>query len=138
MPRAQAPRVEFSQEIFDRICEMIADGKSVRAACEVRGMPCRQTFMGWAKRTPELQAQYDQAYLDYEHSVLDDIVYIADTEKDARRAAVMIDSRKWDLKIRNRKRFGDRLSNEHSGPDGGPIQTQVVRLRMAPVPELPE
>ena len=32
-----------------------------------------------------------------------------------------MDARKWDLKIRNRKRFGDRVTNEHMGEDGNPI-----------------
>jgi hypothetical protein len=111
----------FDQAVFDRICSLIADGKSVREACKAPGMPNRATFMRWARSNPELQAQYDRAYIDYEHSVLDDIHFIADTEKDVRRATVMIDARKWDLKIRNRKRFGDQMRNEHSGEGGGPI-----------------
>jgi hypothetical protein len=121
MPRKQAPRVEFSQAKFDEICSLIADGKSVRTICEMDGMPNRCTFNEWRKRTPELQAQYDQAYIDYENSVLDDIVYIADTEPDPRKAAVRMDARKWDLKIRNRKRFGDKVEAELTGKDGGPI-----------------
>ncbi|CAG9255955.1 hypothetical protein [Paraburkholderia caribensis] len=124
--RTQKPRVEFSQEIFDRICALIADGKSVRKACAGRGMPARQTFNEWRKLTPQLQHQYDQAFLDYEESTLDDIKYIADTEKDPRRAAVMIDARKWDLKIRNRKRFGDHVRNEHTGDGGGPIKSELT------------
>jgi len=126
----------FTQELFDKICDLIADGKSVREICELKGMPHRMTFNKWRKRTPELQAQYDQAYRDYEDSTLQDIVHIADSEVDPQRARVMIDARKWELKIRNRKRFGDHITEEVTGPNGGPLQ--VVRLRMAPVDELPE
>lgn len=140
MPRAQAPQVRFSQAIFDRICELIADGSSVRQACAGKGMPDRHTFNAWRKRTPELQAQYDEACRENEEATCDDIQHIADTEKDTRKAAVMIDARKWKLKIRNRKVYGDQVRNEHSGPDGGPIESkqQIVRLRMTPVEELPE
>lgn len=140
MPRARAHAVRFSQKIFDQICELIADGKSVRQACTGKGMPDRKTFNNWRKRTPELQAQYDEACLANEDATCDDIQHIADTVKDSRRAAVMIDARKWKLKIRNRKVYGDQVRNEHSGPDGGPIETkqQIVRLRMTPVEELPE
>ncbi|MFM0263314.1 terminase small subunit-like protein [Paraburkholderia sediminicola] len=120
--QGQAPRVEFSQAMFDRICTLIADGKSVRQACSGDGMPDRATFNGWRKRTPELQAQYDQAYRDYEDSTLQDIVHIADTERDAAIARNRIDARKWELKIRNRKRFGDHVVTEHTGEDGGAIQ----------------
>lgn len=127
-PKKQAPRVEFSQALFDSVCELIADGKSVRSTCEMAGMPDRKTFYRWCKRTPELQHQYDQAYIDYEHSVLDDIVYIADTEPDPRKAKVRIDAREWDLKIRNRKRFGDKVAQELTGTDGSPLQVQIVRF----------
>ncbi|KVP11973.1 hypothetical protein WJ85_17225 [Burkholderia ubonensis] len=145
MPRAAAPakkvpakRVEFSQALFDRICELIADGKSVREVCRGRGMPDRKTFLNWSKRTPELRQQYDDACIDRQDAIFDDIQYIADTERDSKRAKVRIEAREWTLARMNRKRFGNHVSNEHSGPDGGPIQTQVVRLRMAPVEELPE
>jgi hypothetical protein len=126
----------FTQALFDQICDLIADGKSVREICERPGMPNRRTFHDWCGRTPELRAQYDAAYIDGERSIQDDIRYIADTAKDARIAAVQIDARKWDLKIRNRKIYGDRITEEITGPNGGPLQ--VVRLRMTPAEELPE
>lgn len=124
--RKQKPKVQFSQEVFDAICAMIADGKSVRQACTGREMPTRQTFHEWVRLSPQLQDQYDRAFLDYEESTLDDIKFIADTEKDPRRAAVMIDARKWDLKIRNRKRFGDRVTSELTGEGGGPIKSELT------------
>jgi hypothetical protein len=124
--KGQAPRVEFSQELFDKICRLIADGKSVRKACIGTGMPDRGTFNDWRKLTPELQAQYDQAYRDYEDSTLQDIVHIADTVKDAAIAKNMMDARKWELKIRNRKRFGDKLGVD-GGEDGSPLVVKIVR-----------
>lgn len=119
MKKQVAPSVEFSQAKFDEICELIADGKSLREICEMKGMPHRMTFNKWRKRTPELQAQYDQAYKDYEDSVLQDIVHIADTEKDAAIARNRMDARKWELKVRNRKKFGDNIT--HSGDPQAPI-----------------
>lgn len=124
--KGQAPRVEFSQGLFDRICALIADGKSVRQIAELDGMPDRATFNKWRKRTPELQAQYDQAFKDYEDSVLEDIVYISDTEKDAAIARNRMDARKWELRIRNRKRFGDKLGLD-GGEDGSPLVVKIVR-----------
>ncbi len=118
--KGQAPRTDFSQALFTRICDLIADGKSLREACELKGMPDRATFNKWRKRTPELQAQYDQAYRDYEDSCLQDIVYIADTEKDSAIAKNRMDARKWELKIRNRKKFGD--SVQHTGDPEAPMQ----------------
>lgn len=155
--KAPAKAVEFSQELFDRICELIASGGSVRSVCAAAGMPDRMTFNRWRKMTPALQAQYDQACLDRADVIFDEVLEIADecrvgekrvtkangdvevTEIDmVERARVQIDARKWVLARMNRKKYGDHVANEHSGPDGGPITTRVVRLRMDPVEELPE
>ncbi|MGG1947096.1 hypothetical protein AB1286_20145 [Trinickia sp. NRRL B-1857] len=138
--KAPAKKVYFSQGLFDRICALLADGKSVRGVCKGARMPDRVTFLGWTHRTPELRQQYEEACAAGEDAICDDIQYIADTVRDAKRAAVQIDARKWKLKIMNRRKYGDHVRNEHSGPNGGPIETkqQIVRLRMTPVEELPE
>jgi len=110
--RTQAPRVEFSQELFDRVCARIASGgdeNSLRNICKEAGMPDRVTFMNWSKRTPELRAKYDQAYLDRQDTYFDEIIEIADTETDPQRARNRIDARKWAWARQNRKKFGDKV-----------------------------
>ena len=47
--------------------------------------------------------------------------YIADNEEDINRAKVMIDARKWTASKLKPKKYGDRISKEISGPDGGPV-----------------
>lgn len=135
---ARKPRITFTQELFDEICKKIADGQSVREACDAKHLPDRCTFNEWRKATPELQAQYDRACLDREDSIFDDIQHIADNERDSRRAAVRIDARKWRLKNMNRKKYGDHVTEELTGPNGGPLKVERVRLNMQPVEELPE
>lgn len=139
-PKADAakPRaaVKFTQEAFDAICEAIADGRSVRETCEIEGMPDRTTFNKWRKSNDELQKQYDQACRDRELAIFDDIHYIADHEPDPKVAKVRIESREWTLARMNRKQYGNHVSNEHTGADGGPIKT--VYLNNTPVEELPE
>jgi hypothetical protein len=125
MARKQAPSVRFSQELFDRICKRIAAGgdeNSLRKICEESGMPDRGTFMDWTKRTPELRAQYDQAYLDRQDTYFDELIDIADTEPDPQRARNRIDARKWAWARMNRKKFGDKIETELTGKNGGPIQ----------------
>jgi hypothetical protein len=120
----------FTQALFDRICDMIADGKSVREICELKGMPARCTFREWCNRTPELKAQYDAAYREGEKAIFDDIVYIADTDPDPRRAKVRMEAREWTLARRNRKEYGDKVTNELVGEDGGPVQYQAVERKI--------
>lgn len=127
MPRKPpAPYTRFSQEIFNAICEAVADGKSVREACLPDEMPDRTIFNKWRKSSPELQAQYDKACLEREEAIFDDAQYIADTEKDASVARVRVDVRKWRLAIMNRKVYGDKLGVD-GGKDGSPITVQIIR-----------
>ena len=132
--KGQAPRVEFSQELFDTICLLIAAGGSLRDICALDAMPDRTTFNKWRKRTPELQSQYDAACVDREEVYFEQIITIADecrvgekkvtkangdvevTEIDMiERARVQIDARKWCLARMNRKKYGDKVETEHSG-----------------------
>lgn len=125
------PRVEFSQELFDKICARLASGgdeNSLRKICEEVGMPDRGTFTRWSKQTPELLAQYDKAFLDRRDTYFDEMIDIADTEPDPQRARVRIDARKWAWARQDRARFGDRLTNEHVGKDGDPIAFLLAQV----------
>jgi hypothetical protein len=128
----------FTQALFDKICDQLADGKSLREICEKKGMPNRKTFHNWCKNTPELKVQYDEAYEEGDRAIFDDIVYIADTVPDPKRAKVMMEAREWCLARRNNKMYGNRITEELTGPNGGPLQIERVRLKMTPVDELPE
>jgi hypothetical protein len=61
------------------------------------------------------------------HFLADDTLRIADDETiETQRAKLMIDTRlrligKW-----NAKAYGDKVTNEHVGPDGGPVQVQKI------------
>lgn len=127
--KGQAPRVEFSQALFDTICARIASGgdeNSLRQICAEQGMPDRGTFIDWSKRTPELRAQYDQAYLDRQDTYFDELIQIADTETDPQRARNRMDARKWAWARMNRKRFGEKVGID-GGEDGSPLVVKIVR-----------
>lgn len=127
MARARKAAVDFSQEVFDRICELIADGKSVRSACVGKGMPDRRTFNRWCGASPELQEQYDRACKEREDAIFDDVLHISDTIKDPARARVMADNRKWVLACMNRKKYGNKVGVD-GGEDGSPVVVEIVRF----------
>lgn len=127
--KPQGPRVEFSQKKFDEICDRLASGgdeNSLRAICDENGMPDRTTFIRWSKRTPELRAQYDQAYLDRQDTYFDELIDIADTEPDAAKARNRIDARKWAWARMNRKKFGDKI--EMDANLSGTVETITRRV----------
>lgn len=121
--KGQAPRVEFSQKLFDAICARIAsggDGNSLRQICAEPGMPDRGTFMGWSNKTPELRAQYDKAYIDRQDTYFEELIDIADTETDPQRARNRMEARKWAWARMNRKKFGDSMTL--AGDPDAPVQ----------------
>lgn len=121
--------VRFSQELFDRICARIASGgdeNSLRKICAEKGMPDKATVIAWSKRTPELRAQYDKAFLDRRDTYFDELIDIADTETDPQRARNRMDARKWAWARQDRARFGDKLGVD-GGTDGSPLVVKIVR-----------
>jgi hypothetical protein len=139
--KGQAPRVEFSQELFDAICEQMADGKSLCSICRATGMPNKRTVLRWVEKSPELQAQYSLAILARADHHFEEILEIADkvrlgskktikadggieiTKGDMiERARLQVDARKWVLARMNPKKYGERVTNEHTGGNGGPIE----------------
>jgi hypothetical protein len=136
----------FTQALFDRICERIAEGESLRAICETKDYPARRTVLRWVEADEKLQKQYGKAQMDRIDHYAEQIIEIADevrtgekrvtkangdvevTEVDmVERARVQIDARKWTCARMNPKKYGDRVLNEHMGEDGGPLVVQIVR-----------
>ena len=74
---------------------------------------------------------YARAREERSHMMADEIIEIADTEPDPNRARVRIDARKWWASKVNKKDYGDRVTAEVSGPDGGPVQTQEISMTEA-------
>lgn len=122
MPKA----VGFSQKTFDTICDRLVSGESLRSICRDKAMPSTTTVFKWLAERPDTAEQYARARETQADAIVDEIVEIADTEDDSAKARVRIDARKWVAGKMRPKKYGDKLLNEHSGPDGGPIQTEDV------------
>lgn len=135
-------RTDYNQDIADMICERLADGESLRSICEDEAAPARSTVFRWLSLHPEFQDQYAHAREAQADTIFDDILEIADDgrndwmeKKDSegenigwrengealRRSALRVDARKWMAGKLRPKKYGDKVVNEHSGPDGGPI-----------------
>ena len=118
----------FTQAIFDRICERIAEGESLRAICKGNGMPAKRTFLRWVAADETLAKQYAEAQVMRAEHYFDEIVEIADKGSDPAKTRVQVDARKWVLSRMNPKKYGDRVLNEHMGEDGGPLVVKIVRF----------
>ena len=121
---------KFSQEIFDKICERIADGESLRSVCRDADMPNAPMVIKWVANDENLRKQYARAredQADADADAVSDIAYrtlAGEFEPSASRVA--IDALKWSAGKRKPKVYGDKIDHTHAGPDGGPVQFQTV------------
>lgn len=145
--------LDYTPELADHICSRLAEGESMRSICRDEDMPCKTTMFRWLRTIEEFQHQYTQAKEESADTHADDINYIADNvgsplldddgkaqyDKDGNvimtvdmvavnHAKLRIDTRKWTASKLRPKKYGDKVQNEHTGPDGGPVQLQEVRF----------
>lgn len=120
----------FSQELADRICAELAEGKSLRAVCAQDGMPNASTVLRWTEQDEHFAQQYTGARARGYQLLADEILEIADdgtndaieTEDGPRtnqdvisRSRLRVDTRKWMLSKMLPKIYGDKLDLAHSG-----------------------
>ena len=121
----------FTQDIADRICEGIADGKSLRSLCEGDDMPAKSSVFKWLSLHKEFADQYARAREAQADALFDDILTIADdgrndsyTDEDGNertnqdviaRSRLRVDARKWMAGKLRPKVYGEKIQTEHSG-----------------------
>ena len=120
---------KFSQELFDAVCGEIANGKGLRAISKQDGMPNKSSVLRWiaADESGKLRDQYARAKEEQADEIFDECLTIADeaSVEDVQQARLRIDTRKWMAGKLRPKKYGDKVVNEHSGPEGGGIPVAV-------------
>lgn len=139
---------EFTQGIADTICELIADGKSLRSICLAVEMPCKSTVFKWLAANATFADQYARAREAQADTYFEDSVDIADdgtrdysadpqggmivNHDHIQRAKLRVDTRKWAAGKLKPKKYGDRVDLTHASPDGSPLVFQVVNYASDP------
>ena len=135
----------FTQELADEICDLLAEGKSLRAICAVPGMPSVGTVCRWLGEDDKLREQYARARELQADALFDEVLHIADTQQIGEKRKVtndgkeetsfgdmiehrrlQIDARKWMAGKLRPKKYGEFKAVELSGPDGGPVVIQAT------------
>lgn len=134
----------FTQEVGDRICELMANGDSLRDICSLDNMPNRSTVARWLAANAQFRDQYAHACEMRQEELFDQIIDIADTPqigtKSVSKASgieisegdmiehrrLQVEARKWALGKMAPKKYGDKQTTELTGADGGPIQVQTA------------
>ena len=128
---------DYTDELAAAICERLADGESLKAVCADDAMPARSSVYLWLATYQTFSDMYARAKGECADLLADEILEIADQYDQAKekleggidhiqRAKLRIDARKWVAAKLKPKVYGEKVHNEHSGPDGKPIQAQSV------------
>ena len=124
----------YNAELAATICAELADGKSLRSVCRRDDMPSMVSVFNWLRIYPEFLKQYEAAKEESADAHSEDMLEIADEPPpinanggvDSGAVAdkrLRIDTRKWLASKLKPKKYGDKLQQEVSGPNGGPIST---------------
>ena len=121
---------EFSQGLFDRICERIAEGESLRGICEGADMPSTTAVKKWLIKDDggALVAQYARAREMQADTLFEDILDISDDARNdwmaregegaagyalngehIQRSKLRVDARKWMAGKLRPKVYGDKV-----------------------------
>lgn len=121
---------KYSQEMADKICGLISNGMSLRAICNVNGMPARGTVYQWLNENLEFQDQYTRARVEQADYFAEEIVEIADSvEADSAavaKARLQVDARKWAASKLAPKKYGEKTELDVKSSDGS--MTPTVRI----------
>lgn len=130
----------YSQDIVKKVCERLAQGKSLRTICKEEDMPDLSTIFDWLAIKPEFAEQYARAKEAGAEAWADEIMDIADNgtndwmeakkkegtvvlldREHVERSKLRIESRKWLLSKLKAKKYGEKLDMTTNGKDMLPV-----------------
>ena len=137
---------DYTQETADIICDRLADGESLRGICRDEHMPSKTSVFRWLAVNEAFRDQYARAREAQADHLADEILEISDdgsndwmerTGKDqepgwvlngehVQRSRLRVDSRKWFASKVAPKKYGEKVQQEVTGANGGPVQVQRI------------
>lgn len=138
----------YTEKIALIICERLSDGESLRSICRDPEMPAKTTVFKWLLDIDGFSNQYARAKEESAESHADDMLDIADeTHNDhyidengntkvnneaIQRSRLRVDTRKWIASKLKPKKYGERIQNEITGANGGPVEITIVKTIVDP------
>jgi len=125
----------YTQELADKICSELAEGKSLRTVCLADEIPDKSTIFNWLRTNKEFLDQYTRAKIEASDALADEIQDIADDgsndwmeinmghgqtkiicyREHVERSKLRIESRKWIMAKMKPKKYGDKLDLTSDG-----------------------
>lgn len=124
----------FTQDLADKICEELAQGKSMRTVCKEENMPDMSTVFRWLRTNKEFQEQYARAKQESADAMAEEVLDISDDgrndwmEKEygdnimwvtngeaLQRSRLRVDTRKWLMSKMKPKKYGEKMDVTSDG-----------------------
>lgn len=139
----------YSKKLDKAICVRLADGESLRSICRDEEMPCKATVFNWLfdDEHKEFLDHYEKARGIQAEILADELTDIADdsqndymlkhfgederevlNSENIQRSRLRIDTRKWIASKLLPKKYGEKIQQEITGKDGGPIDVIERRI----------
>ena len=120
---------DFSQEIADAVFTHMVEGKSVRSFCANKANPSLTTLYRWLRENPEFRQQYESGLEMRADTHAEQLIEISEDDTgDVQRDRLKVDTRKWLMSRMKPKKYGDKITQEHTGKDGAPLNIEIVRF----------
>ena len=119
---------KYNKKLADKICSLMAEGKSLKSICEQEGMPNASNVFKWLTIYQDFRENYTQAQNDRTEAQLEQLNEIGDTaielarttgEKRANAVVQAVklkaDNMKWVMSKMKPKKYGDKLDMTTDG-----------------------
>lgn len=112
----------YSDEIAAEICARVIESDyGLEQICEADDLPSARTVFRWLADHESFRQQYARAKELQGHVQADRGLKDALTASDASLGRLKFDARKWAASKLAPKQYGEKVTQEHTGAEGGPI-----------------
>lgn len=122
----------YTEDLADKICDLVIEGSNLNKIVALDGMPARGTIYKWFDEHKEFKDKYTrarEARADWRFDKLDEITQ--DMRKgiiDPSQARVEMDIIKWQAGKENSKNYGDKVTSVVTDPDGNALPAQTILI----------
>ena len=119
---------DFTKELGDKICSLLAEGLSLRTVCLAEDMPNKSTVFRWLREKKEFCDQYDIAKQESSDAMGEEILDLSDSSLELAQAVdpkasgavvsaakLQVDTRKWLMSKMKPKKYGDKVDVTSDG-----------------------
>ncbi|MFT8720013.1 hypothetical protein [Acetobacter sp.] len=129
-------RCDDISAVWDDILCLLEEGKTLREISEVEGMPSWEGLRKFIRNDPGRVAQYAHARETGAEALEAEMLLAARSAgpEDAAAKRLHVDALKWVMSKRAPKVYGDKITQEHTGPGGKdlPAPTLVISTYQKP------